>query len=57
LLAALAALAALALAALTLLSLLTALAALLSGTIRLISHGKLSDSVDRGCAPSQNLSG
>jgi len=62
LLAALALLSALALAALallallTLLTLLTALAAL-SGTVHVvISHGKFSSLVDRGCAPRKNRS-
>jgi hypothetical protein len=39
------------LAALALAALLSLLAALLSGTVLLISHGKVSALVDRGCAP------
>jgi len=59
LLAALALLSALALAALALLTLLTLLTALaaLSGTVHVvISHGKFSSLVDRGCAPRKNRS-
>jgi hypothetical protein len=51
------ALSALAWAALALLSLLTLALAALTGTIHVISHGKFSALVDRGCAPTQNRGG